>query len=189
MVKTYYDILGLKASATREEIKRAYRKKAMESHPDVNRAQNAADTFLLINEAYAILGDGQKRTIYNQKLRDQAARASGSGRAAGSQAVREDAMRQYEQQARAQAAAAAKMNYQDFKRTRFGKAEASVFLYLQFLVVAVFFLLGTLMILGPFAVMFTVDWKAIFAVLITGPLAFRVFEEGSKGLKEVRASL
>jgi hypothetical protein len=188
MIKSYYEILGLRASASQDEIKRAYRKKAMEVHPDVNPTSDAKDAFLKINEAYAILSDAQKRLLYNQRLRDQAAQAHGSAYAQNTQASRDEAHRQWTQQARAQAAAAANSNYQDFKRTKFGKAEASVFFYLQFLVLGIFFLLGSLMILAPFAAMFTINWKAIFLVLISGPLSFKVFEQGMNGLRQLRNS-
>jgi DnaJ-class molecular chaperone len=188
MAKTYYDILGLRASATHDEIKRAYRKKAMESHPDVNPAPGAADAFLQVNEAYAILSDTQKRQVYNQKLRDQVAQAAGNAYAQNSQAARDEAYRQWVQQARAQAAASAKMNYQDFKRSRFAKREASVFFYLQFLVLGVLFLLGCLFLAAPIAAMIAIDWKAIFLALVSVPIAMKIFEEGVKGYKELRAS-
>lgn len=190
MSKTYYDILGLKDSATQDEIKRAYRKRAMESHPDVNPAPGAADTFVLINEAYAILSDTSKRKVYNQKLRDQAARAAaGQSAPPTAQAQRDQAYQQWVNQARAQARAHADMNYQDFKNSRFERTEASVFLYMQFLVVGVFLILGTLILAAPFAAMFFIDWKAVFAALILGPVAFKVFEEGMRGFKEIRSSL
>ncbi len=190
MANTYYEILGLRASASQEEIKRAYRKRAMESHPDVNPTPGAAEVFVQINEAYAILSDSQKRLVYNQKLRDHAARAAGNAYAQQAASnPREDAYRQMVQQAKAQAAASANMNYQEFKRSRFGQAEASVFLYLQFLVLGMFFLLGTLILLLPFAAIFLIDWKAVFAGLVLIPVAFKIYEEGWRGLKQLKASL
>jgi DnaJ-class molecular chaperone len=189
MAKTYYDILGLRASASSDEIKRAYRKKAMESHPDVNPSPKAAEVFVEINEAYAILSDQSKRQVYNQKLRDQSARAAGNAYVQSTQNARDEAYRQWVQQAKAQAAANANMNYQDFKRSRFVRAEASVFLYLQFVVLGMFFLLGTLMLLAPFAAMFLMNWKVVFAALVLVPVAFRIYEEGWRGLKELRNSL
>jgi DnaJ-class molecular chaperone len=189
MAKTYYEILSLKATATQEEIKRAYRKKAMESHPDVNASPGATEVFVQINEAYAILSDAQKRQVYNQKLRDEHARSAGVSYAQNMQGSHDATYRQWVQQAQAQAAANARMNYQDFKRTRFMQVEESVFLYLQFVVLGVFFLLGLLMLLLPFAAMFYVNWKVVFSALIFIPIAFKIFEEGWKGLKELRASL
>jgi len=189
---TYYDILGLKASATQDEIKRAYRKKAMESHPDVNPSPGAADAFVQVNEAYAILSDAGKRKVYNQKLRDQAARSAGQqyGQATQSaQSARDQAYQHWVQQARAQAKADATKNYQDFKNSKFERTEASVFLYLQFLIVGVFMILASLILMAPFAAMFFIDWKMVFTGAVLVPVAFRMYEEGWKGMKAVKESI
>jgi hypothetical protein len=53
----YYSVLGLKQGATREEILRAYRKKALEFHPDVNRSEDASTRFKEINSAFRALTD------------------------------------------------------------------------------------------------------------------------------------
>jgi len=68
VVKDYYDILGVAASATELEIKRAYRKLAVQYHPDKNPAVEARPRFLEINEAYDVLGDRQKRAAYDARL-------------------------------------------------------------------------------------------------------------------------
>ncbi|MBK9448293.1 MAG: DnaJ domain-containing protein [Bacteroidetes bacterium] len=192
MSSTYYDILGLKATATQDEIKRAYRKKAMESHPDVNPSPGASDAFVQVNEAYAILSDANKRKVYNQKLRDQAARSAGQNYAQATQSAqsaRDQAYQQWVQQARAQAKADASKNYQDFKNSKFERTEASVFLYLQFLIVGVFMILASLILMAPFAAMFFIDWKMVFTGSILVPVAFRMYEEGWKGMKAVKESI
>ena len=192
MSNTYYDILGLKATATQDEIKRAYRKKAMESHPDVNPSPGASDAFVQVNEAYAILSDSTKRKVYNQKLKDQAARSAGQAYAQATpsaQAARDQAYQTWVQQARTQAKADASKNYQDFKNSRFEKTEASVFLYLQFLIVGVFMIIASLILMAPFAAMFYIDWKMVFTGAVLVPVAFKMYEEGWKGIKEVKASL
>jgi len=68
MVKDYYQILGVPRNATNDEIKRAYRKLAMQYHPDRNPEKEkwANEKFKEINEAYAILGDPEKRRQYDQ---------------------------------------------------------------------------------------------------------------------------
>lgn len=64
--KDYYDILGIKKDATEAEIKSAFRKKAKEYHPDVNKDKGAEEKFKEIGEAYSVLGDPQKRKQYDQ---------------------------------------------------------------------------------------------------------------------------
>ena len=62
----FYDILGVTKGASAEEIKRAYRKKALEWHPDRNKSAGAAEKFKEINQAYEVLSDAQKRAAYDQ---------------------------------------------------------------------------------------------------------------------------
>lgn len=64
--RDYYEILGLSKSATPAEIKAAYRKLALQWHPDRNKAANAHEKFKEINEAYAVLSDSKKKEQYDQ---------------------------------------------------------------------------------------------------------------------------
>ncbi|KAG9120861.1 hypothetical protein FRC07_003471 [Ceratobasidium sp. 392] len=66
----YYDLLGLNPAATSAEIKRAYKKKALQSHPDKNPDPNAAQEFQELSTAYEILIDDNKRAHYDQYGRD-----------------------------------------------------------------------------------------------------------------------
>jgi len=66
MTKDYYKILGVEKNATKEEIKKAYKKLARKHHPDVNKNDGAADKFKEINEAAQVLGDDTKRQQYDQ---------------------------------------------------------------------------------------------------------------------------
>jgi len=68
MAKDYYGILGLPRNASDSEIKKAYRKLAMQYHPDRNPGKEkwANEKFKEINEAYGVLGDPQKRKQYDQ---------------------------------------------------------------------------------------------------------------------------
>ncbi len=64
MGKDYYNILGVGKSASQEDIKKAFRKKAHEYHPDKKGGDEAK--FKEINEAYQVLGDAKKRSQYDQ---------------------------------------------------------------------------------------------------------------------------
>ena len=68
MAKDYYSILGVTRNANGEEIKKAYRKLAMQYHPDRNpgKEQWANNKFKEINEAFSVLGDPEKRKQYDQ---------------------------------------------------------------------------------------------------------------------------
>ena len=62
----YYETLGVARSDSEEDIRRAFRKKAMEYHPDRNKTPGAEDKFKEINEAYQVLSDSKKRAQYDR---------------------------------------------------------------------------------------------------------------------------
>ena len=65
--KDYYAILGIQRSATEDDIKSAYRRKAKKYHPDLNPGDKEAEAhFKQINEAYAVLSDPEKRSVYDR---------------------------------------------------------------------------------------------------------------------------
>ena len=67
-MKDYYAILGVKASASESEIKKAFRRLAVTYHPDKNSSPDAKHRFQEINAAYDTLGDAQKRSLYDARL-------------------------------------------------------------------------------------------------------------------------
>ncbi len=65
--RDYYEVLGVSKTASEQEIKSAFRKKAKEFHPDLNKDNpNAAEKFKEAQEAYEVLSDEQKRKMYDQ---------------------------------------------------------------------------------------------------------------------------
>jgi molecular chaperone DnaJ len=63
--RDYYEVLGVKRDASKDEIKDAYRNLAMQYHPDRNKSPGAEEKFKEISEAYAVLSDDQKRQQYD----------------------------------------------------------------------------------------------------------------------------
>ena len=66
MNKDYYAVLGVTKNATAEDIKKAYRKLALEFHPDRGGGPELEKKFKEVNEAYQILSDPQKKATYDQ---------------------------------------------------------------------------------------------------------------------------
>jgi hypothetical protein len=107
MQKDYYNILGIPANSTVDEIKRAYRKKARLFHPDINPSPDAKDLFIQITEAYDFL------LINHEKIRadDQAY----------NQAM-EDWRKYRQDRSRKRASAYARTSYSNFKNSSYYKS-------------------------------------------------------------------
>ena len=65
---TLYSVLGIKRDIEQEEIKTAYRRLVKQWHPDICKEQNAAETFMRIQDAYTLLSNPQKRARYDAGL-------------------------------------------------------------------------------------------------------------------------
>lgn len=66
MSKDYYRTLGVSKDASKDEIKKAYKRLAKKYHPDLNKEEGAAEKFKEISEAAAVLSDDQKRANYDR---------------------------------------------------------------------------------------------------------------------------
>ncbi|XP_068610841.1 dnaJ homolog subfamily B member 12b isoform X1 [Brachionichthys hirsutus] len=64
--KNFYEILGVQADASEDDLKRSYRKLALKFHPDKNHAPGATEAFKAIGNAYAVLSNASKRRQYDQ---------------------------------------------------------------------------------------------------------------------------
>jgi hypothetical protein len=105
-IKDYYAILGLREGASDEEIKKAYRTKAREYHPDINHAAEAKDLFIQVTEAYEFLITYQRKDLTDEEAYKKAM----------------DDWRKYRQdRSRYKAKVYARTSYTRFKNTKFYK--------------------------------------------------------------------
>ena len=75
----YYSLLGVSRDADTGEIKKAYRKLALEYHPDRNKgSKDAEERFKEVTQAYEVLGDSEKRAVYD-RYGEQGLRGSRAG--------------------------------------------------------------------------------------------------------------
>jgi len=75
--RTHYEVLGVAAGATAEQIRRAYRTAAKAHHPDVSAGEGAHGRFSRVAAAYAVLSDRSRRAEYDLSLKGPSRRKKG----------------------------------------------------------------------------------------------------------------
>mmetsp|Transcript_2776 Transcript_2776/g.4964 ORF Transcript_2776/g.4964 Transcript_2776/m.4964 type:complete len:174 (+) Transcript_2776:148-669(+) len=65
--RSHYDVLGVEAHASAEEVKKAYKQLARDTHPDVSQRSDSAKDFVRVLEAWEVLGDQQQRSRYDRE--------------------------------------------------------------------------------------------------------------------------
>lgn len=70
MIPNHYQTLGISLTASKDEIKKAYRRLALQFHPDRNKSPDAHEKFIEINEAYLILFDEEARAKYDREYKN-----------------------------------------------------------------------------------------------------------------------
>jgi molecular chaperone DnaJ len=94
--RDYYEILGVERNASEEEIKKAYRKLAMQYHPDRNKGdKDAEEKFKEVGEAYAVLSDTDKRARYDRFGHAATGPGAGAGAPWSFEFDLSDALRQF----------------------------------------------------------------------------------------------
>jgi len=86
-VTTLYDLLGADPSASQEVLKAAYRRRARELHPDVNRSREAGGEMRRLNQAWAVLSDPDARRRYDEQLAAETLAAQSAAQAAAQSAA------------------------------------------------------------------------------------------------------
>lgn len=117
MFRDYYIILNLSRTGTKEEIKKAYRKLALEWHPDKNKSPDAHLKFIEINEAYLLLYDDDARTKYNQEYDQYNSESEHFKTTATKETIfKDENLNKWSRNARRQAEKYATISFEDFAK-------------------------------------------------------------------------
>jgi len=174
MAFRYYRILGLQENASLNDIKKAYRIKAKQYHPDINKAPDANERFIEINEAYEFLINLRNQPHYYS-------------REVVEQKYREWVTNEREK-ARARAAWAAKKKFEQFKKTPLYRTSLRLSNIYDSIVlgVAIFILFGTINGIWIQSVFSELTINSIVAAILLLGLCSILIYFSVRGLKERR---
>lgn len=137
MIEEYYKILDVDKNATLHDLKKAYRERAKLLHPDINKSPDAQEKFILLNEAYEYLQKVKTGKIFDQKAQTYTKTTSpGKSYEEWGQAERE--------KARARAQQHARMQYEEFIKTKYYKTTVVINLIsnIIYYLIVIFILIG-----------------------------------------------
>ncbi len=170
MIQKYFDILGIKSYTTKDALKKAYRRRAKELHPDINTSPTANEEFILLNEAYEYLSNkGAGNTfIYKQRTYSN------------EESYQQDWEKEQKERARAKARRYAKMKREQYMNSAYYKKTEALGLILDLILnfiglVIIMTFMGTIIIMGRwYGLLFAVflfiltysKWKALITSLI-----------------------
>ncbi|GEM_PF-895029 len=174
----YYQLLGLKPRATLSEIKKAYRKKAKQYHPDLNPAEDAQERFVEINEAYEYLINRKTGKIYSEQKRSYQARP-----------VRKTYRQWREEErekARERARKHARMKYRAFKNSSYYKNELALDIIGDNMG---FYLLLSMCIVPPILGLSRETYLGFWFTLVIGLAGIPIWQGALKPESNIRLSL
>jgi hypothetical protein len=129
-LEDYLNILGLETNADIDDIKKAYRIKAKEFHPDVNKSDNSSEMFMKINEAYEFLIRYHTANLFLKNNKEE---------------IYKDWIRRERSKARARAAEHAKQKFEEFRNSKLYKSTSIIIRFTDF----VFLFIALMMIVIP----------------------------------------
>lgn len=175
MVPDYFTILGIPKDASEMEIKRAYRQKAKDYHPAINRAPDSLDNFILVNEAYEILIHKNTHEIYLQDFNTK------------NDPLKYEVYYYWVNAARTRAAQHATLSPQEFLNTKFYR---HTYLY-SYPTLIIFLVVGVILLVAPFVtVVLAQQSMGIFVILgvifIAWPLGLYFFVQSAIGFQSMK---
>lgn len=193
MSSKYYQVLGVSSTASLGTIKKAYRSKAKILHPDVNKAPDAHDQFILLNEAYEYLENVKTGKVYrNVKSKSRTSKTTRKQQPKAKTYASEEEWQQAQRaKARARAQAYAKMKFEEYQQTDAYKTTNALGLLVGLLMDAFIVLLGIgiiatcLFALGSIAGAIA----ALVFIVVAGLLRKRTFIKFKNDLSNARAAI